>query len=330
MATGNSPLRYPGGKQVLAKVLAHLIRINAASEGVYAEPFAGGAGAALALLFGEHVERIIINDADCRIAAFWEAVLHQTNAFIKLVQNTPVTIAEWRRQRAIYLDTRRRSTLAAGFATFYLNRCNRSGIIASGGPIGGIRQQGQWKIDARFNRDNLSERVSKIATYRDRIELSNLDAIKFLRLQSKKKRPKARPLFVYLDPPYFAMGEHLYLNYYDADDHGRLAKYLKGATAFQWALTYDNVPQIKKLYAELRRAKFDLAYSARERKTMERAQAWKPRMDASSSNYCCRRQTITLYASTSAALRVETYVNGRLHVLAAWQVSAHRASNAFS
>jgi DNA adenine methylase len=265
MPTAVSPLRYPGGKQVLAQLLAHLIKINDATEGIYSEPYAGGAGAALSLLFGEHVQRIMINDADPSIAAFWRALLGQTSAFLDLVATVPITLQEWRKQREIYHNFRRYSCLKVGFATFYLNRCNRSGIISTGGPIGGIGQKGEWKIDARFNRGELARRIQKIALFRDRIQLFNLDAIDFLRLHVSKSKFK-KPIFAYLDPPYYAKGRELYLNYYGPKDHEKLAKYLKGKSPFKWVLSYDNVPQIKKLYSPLRTVKFDLDYSARERK----------------------------------------------------------------
>jgi DNA adenine methylase len=265
MHTAVSPLRYPGGKQVLAQLLAHLIRLNDATEGVYSEPYAGGAGAALALLFGEHVQRIMINDADPTIAALWRSLLGQTSAFIDLVDSVPLTMKEWRKQREIYHNCRRYSCLKVGFATFYLNRCNRSGIIATGGPIGGVKQKGKWKIDARFNRGELIRRIQKIALFRDRIQLFNLDAVEFLRLHIAKSKFK-RPVFAYLDPPYYAKGRDLYLNYYGPKDHAKLAAFLQKKSPYKWVLSYDNVPQIKKLYSSLRTVRFDLDYSARDRK----------------------------------------------------------------
>ena len=42
-----SPLRYPGGKTVLAPFLQELLLENNLQGGIYAEPYAGGAGAAL-------------------------------------------------------------------------------------------------------------------------------------------------------------------------------------------------------------------------------------------------------------------------------------------
>jgi DNA adenine methylase len=264
MAIVHSPLRYPGGKQVLSRLVAHLIRLNGCSGGTYVEPYAGGASIALSLLFGEHVERVLINDADPCIYAFWKAALFDTEKFVKLLRETPATVDEWAAQRQIYLHPKRQTTLKLGFAAFYLNRCNRSGIIARGGPIGGQQQDGAWKIDARFNREELERRIRRIAMYRDRMVLTNCDAISLLKEEVSKLMSK-RP-FVYLDPPYYAKGRELYLNYYEHDDHARLAEHMKTQILYPWVMSYDNVPEIAALYREFRRVRFSLDYSARERR----------------------------------------------------------------
>lgn len=263
MAIPHSPLRYPGGKQILSRVLGHLIRINGAEGGTYIEPYAGGAGAALGLLYGEYVRNVWINDADPCVYAMWAAALRQTEALVARIQDTPLSVREWRRQREVYEKPRKASQLDLGFATLYLNRCNRSGIIAGAGPIGGLSQTGAWKIDARFNRETLSRRVRRIAEYRDRIQVSNLDGIELLKkVEVLAAREKA---FVYLDPPYFVKGKDLYLNFYTAEDHQRLAAFLRSAQ-FKWVLSYDNVPEIRLLYAGLHQTTFSLDYSARERR----------------------------------------------------------------
>jgi DNA adenine methylase len=262
MASAQSPLRYPGGKQILGNVLAELIRLNRASGGTYIEAYAGGAGAALSLLFAEHVSRIVINDKDPAIFAFWNGVLHRTERFVKLLRETPTTVDEWQAQREVYLKPRGHSALRLGFATFFLNRCNRSGVIANGGIIGGKQQTGKWKIDARFNREELEARIRRISLYRERIDLHSMDAIDFLRDVIEPMPTREKP-FVYLDPPYYAKGSGLYLNHYQPDDHGAVATYLRGAP-FRWVLTYDNVAQIRALYADFRQVPFSLNYSARE------------------------------------------------------------------
>lgn len=265
MAKNNSPLRYPGGKAVLTKFLADVVKLNGVQDGTYVEPFAGGAGAAINLLFAEHVSKIIINDADPCIYAFWKSILSQHKRFVQLICNTEVSVEEWHRQRDIYLSPNQHSLIKVGFSTFYLNRCNRSGILRNGGPIGGLDQTVNWKIDARFNKPELINRINAIHDYRDRIEVFNMDAIDFL----KKKiacSPEANKTLVYLDPPYYAKGGKLYMNHYVHDDHAALAEFINRKNLFKWIMSYDNVPHINEIYGTNYRIEFNLNYSAHKTK----------------------------------------------------------------
>lgn len=262
--TSLSPLRYPGGKQVLSQVLARLIESNDVEDGTYAEPYAGGAGAALALLFSEHVSKLLLNDADPSIFALWDSILHQTEDFVRLVSDTPVTVEEWRKQKAIYTASGGSSTLEVGFATFFLNRTNRSGIIKNAGPIGGYDQTGTWKVDARFSRKELAKRIERIALYQNRISFHNLDAIDFIK--DIKNVPR---LFVYFDPPYFVKGRELYLNHYAPEDHRQLATFMKECSDFKWVMSYDKTIDIERLYRTFRQVRFQLSYSATVRRAGE-------------------------------------------------------------
>lgn len=261
MGIVNSPLRYPGGKAVLSSYLGGIIEVNELLDGVYAEPYAGGGGAALNLLFGEYVERIILNDIDPCVYAFWWAILRQTTGFLTRLEETPVSVEEWKKQRDIYRNRSRHSRIKVAFATFYLNRCNRSGIIVNGGPIGGHRQKGKWKLDARYNKAELIRRIEKIAAYRDRISIYNMDAVDFIKSVVLKSEA-LRETLVYLDPPYYIKGKRLYLNYYQHDDHTQLAKFMKKQKDIKWILSYDNVPEIRKLYSGMNQLPFNLRYSA--------------------------------------------------------------------
>ena len=176
-----SPLRYPGGKVALFDVLRATIYANKAQGCTYVEPFAGGAGAGVKLLAEGHVDRIIINDRDRAIYSFWKSVLNRTEAFIDRLMTVELTISEWERQRDIYRNPGRRSQIDLGFAAFFLNRCNRSGIIVKAGPIGGLEQKGKWKLDARFNREGLASRVREIASFEDRVEVLGVDAEDLMR-----------------------------------------------------------------------------------------------------------------------------------------------------
>jgi DNA adenine methylase len=149
--------------------------------------------------------------------------------------------------------------LHLGFAAFFLNRTNRSGIIESAGMIGGARQRGRWKLDARYNGPELAERIARVARYRDRIGVFNLDAVDFLRHCAGDLPPRA---LAYLDPPYYVKGQQrLYANYYNDADHATIAGVLP-SLKFPWVVSYDDAPQIRRLYRGYRRTSYSLRYTA--------------------------------------------------------------------
>ena len=257
-----TPLRYPGGKARLGPFFGELIRSNRLLDKAYVEPFAGGAGVAIYLLLGEFVNSIYINDLDRSVHAFWQSILGYTEEFCELVQSVPLTPQEWYRQKSILASGHRSSdTLRLGFATFYLNRTNRSGIM-NGGMIGGKKQSGRWKLDARFNRTELVHRITRISRYRQRIHLSNEDALSFLKRLSPKL---GKETLLYLDPPYYMKGQRLYTNFYRHDDHLNISQFLT-SIEFPWVVSYDNHPAIRLLYSGFRRSRYTLEYSARERR----------------------------------------------------------------
>jgi DNA adenine methylase len=260
-----SPLRYPGGKGVLSGFIADVMRENGIVDGTYVEPFAGGAGAGVALLVTERVRRLVINDADPAIAAFWSAALFDTTRFLRMLTATPVTIEEWQRQQAIYRSKRKISALRLGFAAFYLNRCNRSGIIKNAGPVGGKHQSGRWRIDARFPKEELARRIEHLARFRARITVTNEDAVVFLRSIDDLVGDRGNR-FIYLDPPYYEKGPQLYLNAYGPEDHAMLAAEVRCLAPHEWLMTYDDVSPIRRLYRGMRVGRFGLSYSAQERR----------------------------------------------------------------
>jgi DNA-methyltransferase len=254
-----SPLRYPGGKARLAPYLARLISAQTIVPQHYAEPFAGGAGAALHLLHDEVVSYVHLNDLNPGIAAFWRSSLDFPDHFCHKIRTVPLSIEEWQRQAEVYADPIGRDDFELGFATFYLNRTNRSGILHAG-PIGGFEQVGKWKIDARFNRESLSARIQAIADMRHRIFVTEYDALDFLgSLQDLDSN-----VFVYADPPYLVQGEGLYMHAFDSGAHLELSNILSNAL-FPWILTYDDDPRVmEELYSGGRCATFDIAHTAHQ------------------------------------------------------------------
>lgn len=255
-----TPLRYPGGKGKLAPFIKRLIELNALSDGDYAEPYAGGAALALELLFHEYVSQIHINDISRPVFSFWRSVLHETDALAALVAETPLTVDEWDKQKRIFAHPADHGPLALGFATFYLNRTNRSGIL-NGGIIGGRDQTGPWKIDARYNAADLAARIVAIGRQAHRITLSNLDACDFIRRGAKAWPERT---LVYLDPPYFVKGRRLYHDFYRPNDHAHVAEVVqRELKAHSWMVSYDDVSEIRDIYADARTIAYTLGYSAR-------------------------------------------------------------------
>lgn len=255
-----SPLRYPGGKGCLKALLSEVIALNDLRGCSYYEPYAGGAGAALALLKANCIAEAFINDADVRIGAFWESVLEETARFVDEIFRVPLSMEEWRRQREICASPKAHTRFQIGFAAFYMNRCNRSGVLTGAGPIGGYAQAGRWKMGVRFNRKHLAERVASLSQLREHIHISNRDALEFLRSSLPKGNARKR-ILVYLDPPYVNKGQRLYLNSYEARDHTALARYICKQTTLSWVMSYDDTDLIRQLYGMHRIDLLPIRYS---------------------------------------------------------------------
>jgi DNA adenine methylase len=257
-----TPLRYPGGKAKLSYYIKSVIEQNNLLDGHYVEPFAGGAGVALELLFQEFVQQIHINDLDVAIYSFWDAVVNEPDCICKLIQDTPVTMDEWHKQKNILTTKSDVSSLELAFATFFLNRTNRSGILKAG-VIGGKHQAGEWKLDVRFNKKDLINRIQKIASYQSRIKIYNLDTAKLLKTLPKKLPEKS---LIYLDPPYYIKGQGLYRNFYEHKDHVEIRSLLDKIEDIPWLVSYDNSDEIGSIYTGYRKQVFDLQYSAQTKR----------------------------------------------------------------
>ncbi|MDK2956242.1 MAG: adenine methylase [Desulfovibrionales bacterium] len=262
--TALSPLRYPGGKGSLFKFIAEIILRNDRFGGSYYEPFAGGAGCALRLLGQGVVGEIVLNDADPSIFSFWTAVINETDRFIEKIYATPLSMNSWTTQREIWTTNSDRASFDVGFATFFLNRCNRSGIINKAGPIGGAKQSGKWKLDARFNHKTLEDRIRFIGLNKERIKIFNIDALDFMKIHFSSRKNRSK--FVYLDPPYYRSGNRLYFNTFDDKKHFDLAQYIQKQVKLKWLVTYDDNNFIRGLYSKLRSYHYSLSYSLQKKK----------------------------------------------------------------
>lgn len=260
MPSTDSPLRYPGGKTQLAPFVSELLNANSLNGGHYAEPFAGGAGIAWRLLFNGQASEVWLNDIDPNVYAFWHAAVHESEALCDRIHKAVLTMEEWLRQREVFKNTSS-NALDRAFATLYLNRTNRSGIL-DGGVIGGMKQSGAYKLDCRFNKNELVRKVERIGRYRSVIHLSNEDARLCLARWDKTLPSRA---LLNIDPPYYGKGSELYINHFKPDDHASLSRQIKRLKR-RWMLTYDDTPEIEDLYAGLPTYRMSLLYSAQTKR----------------------------------------------------------------
>jgi len=255
-----SPLRYPGGKGKIARFMRAIVRANGLSDGRYVEPYAGGAAVAWELLITGVVRRVTINDISRPVYAFWDSAINRTEELCRLINDRPVSVDEWDVCKGV-LQRDSDDNLEIGFAFFFLNRTNRSGIL-NGGMIGGRDQTGHWKIDARYNKDDLIARIQKIANLRSRIEITQMDAVDFLRIHAPSWSKKT---LVYVDPPYFEKGRYLYHDSYREKDHRNVSEAIAGLSNVKWVVSYDDVMPIHDLYQDWYWLQYSLNYSARNR-----------------------------------------------------------------
>lgn len=258
MAKSLSPLRYPGGKSKIYEKVKNLIIINGFDNRVYVEPFAGGFGIGIGLLYENIVPSVILNDFDVHIYHFWYSVINETDKLTQLIMETPVTLEEREKQKKYYMDPNS-DPLTDGFATLYLNRVNFSGVI-KGGPIGGLKQTGDYKIDCRFNKKDLCRKIEEIAKFKGKIKLYNRDASYFIKMNLIKMKT---PMFINIDPPYVTKGRKLYTNFFREEDHVNLykviTKYLNNN--YPWIITYDNCSLIKNLYCNYYMQEYNIVHN---------------------------------------------------------------------
>lgn len=251
-----SPLRYPGGKNKLAKFIASICVQNNIN-GHYVEPYAGGASVALYLLINDYVKEITINDFDKAIYAFWYSVLYNTDRLCKKIKSTDITIENWEKQKKIQQNkNNEKDLLKLGFSTFFLNRTNYSGII-DGGMLGGPKQKSSYKIDCRFNKLDLIKRIKLISSYKKSITLEHIDALDLI-----KKIKKTKNTIFYFDPPYYLMGPSLYMNHYKHEDHKKVSEQIKKIKNAKCIVSYDNVTEIQQLYKGMKKIDYSFMHMA--------------------------------------------------------------------
>lgn len=253
-----SPLRYPGGKGLLLDFVDDVIR-NSLGTGVrYVEPFVGGAAVAIGLLSRGIADRAVIGDIDPAVAAFWRGVFFHNEEFVDRVRECAVTIDAWHGHWQTLNAESVNDDLQLGFSAFFLNRTNYSGILRAR-PIGGLEQTGDWRLDCRFNKEDLVRRIKKLDRFSDRVDVFEGSACDLL---DGLPENDVDDLFVYADPPYLMKSADLYLDETAFDTHVRLAAKLRSMFRY-WIVSYDRDSRVGSvLFPNERIARFSIRHSA--------------------------------------------------------------------
>jgi len=245
-----SPLRYPGGKALLAAYVSGVIEENLLGGCTLYEPYAGGASVSLELLHLGFIEKAVLIERDPLVYAFWWSVFNDTAALCDAIEVCDVSMETWRQLNPLreVSDTSQTdfTLLQLGIAGLFFNRTNFSGVIGAG-PIGGQKQSSQYKIGCRFNKEKIIRQIRYLAKFAGRVNVIFGDAINYLKKNSLKI--SAGFSFVYVDPPYYLQGKKLYRHFYTDEDHSNLSKFICGQ-GYPWLMSYDDHPRIRELYAD--------------------------------------------------------------------------------
>lgn len=264
-----SPLRYPGGKALLAAYVSGVIEENFLVGSTFYEPYAGGASISLELLRLGFIADAVLVERDPLIYAFWWCVIHEADALCSMIESCSVTIETWwELQSTRFVDDPNFcefNILQLGFAGLFFNRTNFSGILGAG-PIGGKEQNSDYKINCRFNREKIIRQIKAVATFSDRLNVNFGDAINFL--QKNTEQISNGFSFVYIDPPYYLQGKKLYRHSYSDGEHVVLAEFIR-KQGYPWVLSYDDHPRIRELYSDNEIQPIYLDYKVKSNRTAQ-------------------------------------------------------------
>lgn len=240
-----TPLRYPGGKTWLLGYVKEFLEFHKLEPRVVVEPYAGSASISVGLLRVGLVHEAYISEKDPLIVAFWNAVLENNDELVEYVSTLEISMDMWfsSRKYLSYDSAEKYGTIELAGAFLFFNRTNYSGII-KGGPLGGKKQESPYKLDCRFNRKRIIERIRNLQSLEGRLHVSERDGIDFMK---KMTLTGSEEMIFYIDPPYYEAGRNLYRYYFTDKEHEELSAFLT-TLELPWLLSYDDAEFIRALY----------------------------------------------------------------------------------
>ena len=249
-----SPLRYPGSKQKFCETFINILDKNNIKPKLFIEPFAGGASVSLFMLQNNLTEKIALIEKDPLISSFWKTVFFDSDWLIKNIKKINITLDTWK----YYKKYNPRTTRNKALKCLFMNRTCFSGILKAG-PIGGYKQESEYKINCRFNKHNIIHTIETLAKYKNKI--SFIEEGDYQDVINKYKYLIDKDTFIYFDPPYVNKAKDLYNFYFLENDHQRLKKFIYSIDN-NWLLSYDFEPSLNELYKSFSNCGyFDIIYT---------------------------------------------------------------------
>jgi len=253
-----SLLRYIGGKSKLASYITSYIDVP--HNGVFCDPFVGGGSVAIATAIKHEHARIVLNDLDPEVSNFWSVVVdsdsNAVGGLLNRIKTCQPTIEQYREfQKSIPTNRFDRA-----FRFLFLNRCSR---IESNGlrPLGGWDQK-NGGIGSRYNGVRLrDEFLQARKALLGRTTVYQQDFAAMLAMAEAD-------WVLYLDPPYYQIGDTLYSTPWSDTDHTRLRLALH-TTVADWVLSYGNHPRILELYSNAQINSLEVQHGMKKRKSDE-------------------------------------------------------------
>lgn len=254
MGTIMSFFRYPGGKSKLRQqIIKQLVKDIDLSTIQYREPFFGGGSIGLTLV-KEHksINNIWINDFDVGISCLWTAVIQHPKALKDRIMAFKPHVKYFNEFKLELLSLDRlpdndKRLVDIGFKKLAIHQISYSGLgTKSGGPLGGVEQKSKYKIDCRWSPPYICKKLDALTAKFNTLHVHDNRCTK-VDFQTMIE-DDAKKALIYLDPPYYDKGNDLYQCGFAKEDHERLSVALK-KTKHTWVLSYDDVPEIRKLYS---------------------------------------------------------------------------------
>lgn len=259
-----SPFRYPGSKQSIVRYIYEILKRNKIEPTCIVEPFAGSATVALHLLYNKVVKNAIISDKDLLIYSFWKTLKDDPSYIISFISEVKITLENFYKYKNIARNANKTDIYKLAETCIFLNRTSFSGILTEKvGPIGGKHQQSDYPIDCRFMRKSLLKRIENIRPLFSNITVLNHSWKRTLDYCTNKlSKTESNKIFYYFDPPFYNKAGELYNHYFSKTDHVLFCNNIINIKS-PWILSYDNAPEIKNMYKNIRKRNvhIDIPYS---------------------------------------------------------------------